>query len=145
MLFGLPAKHSDQPESSRLHPKRQMRGKLWIDNATNSLNFAPLRISRYAVSPRELPYVKERATKYKDTGLFVIGVDSPEFSFAKNPTNVRNAVAELRIHFPVPIDSKHSIWSLLQCAKCFDPSEAGCLRLMCILDPGVEVFPFTFG
>ncbi len=61
-------------------------------------------------SLRELPYVKAWAAKYKDSGLVVIGVHSPEFSFEKDPSNVKIAVANLRVAFPVPIDSEHSIW-----------------------------------
>ena len=62
-------------------------------------------------SLRELPYIKAWAAKYKDAGLVVIGVHSPEFGFEKDPANVKNAVSELGIAFPVPIDSDHSIWS----------------------------------
>jgi thiol-disulfide isomerase/thioredoxin len=62
-------------------------------------------------SLRELPYTKAWAAKYKDAGLVVIGVHAPEFGFEKDPANVRYAVSDLRIDFPVPIDSDHSIWS----------------------------------
>jgi thiol-disulfide isomerase/thioredoxin len=62
-------------------------------------------------SLRELSYVKAWAAKYKDTGLVVIGVHSPEFGFEKDPTNVRNAVSDLGVAFPVLIDSEHSIWT----------------------------------
>jgi thiol-disulfide isomerase/thioredoxin len=62
-------------------------------------------------SLRELPYIKAWAAKYKDAGLVVIGVHSPEFGFERDPANVKNAVSDLRVAFPVPIDSDHSIWS----------------------------------
>jgi thiol-disulfide isomerase/thioredoxin len=62
-------------------------------------------------SLRELPYIKAWAAKYKDAGLVVIGVHTPEFGFEKDPANVKNAVSELRVGFPVPIDSEHSIWT----------------------------------
>jgi thiol-disulfide isomerase/thioredoxin len=62
-------------------------------------------------SLRELPYIKAWAAKYKDAGLIVIGVHSSEFGFEKDPANVKNAVSELGIAFPVPIDSDHLIWS----------------------------------
>lgn len=61
-------------------------------------------------SLRELPYIKAWAAKYRDAGLVVIGVHSPEFGFEKDRANVKNAVSELKILFPVPIDSAHSIW-----------------------------------
>jgi thiol-disulfide isomerase/thioredoxin len=61
-------------------------------------------------SLRELPYVAAWAAKYKDAGLVVIGVHAPEFRFEKERANVENAVRELKISFPVPIDSDHAIW-----------------------------------
>jgi thiol-disulfide isomerase/thioredoxin len=62
-------------------------------------------------SLRELPYIKAWAAKYKDDGLVVIGVHSPEFGFEKDPANVKRAVSDLKVTYPVPIDSDHSIWS----------------------------------
>lgn len=61
-------------------------------------------------SLRELPYIRSWAAKYKDAGLVVIGVHAPEFGFEKERANVENAVRELNITFPVPIDSNHRIW-----------------------------------
>jgi thiol-disulfide isomerase/thioredoxin len=61
-------------------------------------------------SLRELPYMKAWAAKYKDAGLVVIGVHAPEFGFEKNPANVKNAVFDLKVAYPIPIDSNHSIW-----------------------------------
>jgi thiol-disulfide isomerase/thioredoxin len=61
-------------------------------------------------SLRELPYIKSWAAKYKDTGLVVIGVHAPEFGFEKERQNVENALRELKITFPVPVDSNHRIW-----------------------------------
>ena len=61
-------------------------------------------------SLRPLPYVKSWAAKYKDAGLVVIGVHTPEFSFEHEPTNVENAVRNLNVVFPVAIDSKYRIW-----------------------------------
>jgi len=62
-------------------------------------------------SLRELPYVKAWAAKYKDAGLVVIGVHTAEFGFEKDPANIKNAVSDLKVVFPVPIDSNRSIWS----------------------------------
>src|SRR5262245_34016645 len=59
---------------------------------------------------RTLPHVRAWAEKYKDKGLVVIGVHSPEFSFEKNITNVRWAVKALRVDYPVAVDSEHVIW-----------------------------------
>jgi thiol-disulfide isomerase/thioredoxin len=59
---------------------------------------------------RTLPYVSAWAEKYKDKGLVVIGVHTPEFSFEKDSTNVRRAATEIGIHFPIAIDSDYAIW-----------------------------------
>ena len=57
---------------------------------------------------RTLPYVRAWAEKYKDQGLVVIGVHAPEFRFEKNIDNVRRAVKELRVDYPVAVDSDMS-------------------------------------
>lgn len=59
---------------------------------------------------RTLPYVRAWADKYKDAGLVVIGVHSPEFAFEKNPANVRRAVKDLGIGFPVALDNDFAVW-----------------------------------
>jgi thiol-disulfide isomerase/thioredoxin len=64
-------------------------------------------------SLRPLPYVKSWATKYKDAGLVVIGVHTPEFSFEKERVNVENAVRNLKVTYPVAIDSNYRIWHAL--------------------------------
>lgn len=61
-------------------------------------------------SLRPLPYVKSWSAKYKDAGLVVIGVHTPEFSFEKERVNVENSVRNLRIAYPVAIDSNYGIW-----------------------------------
>ena len=59
---------------------------------------------------RSIPYVRAWAEKYKDQGLVVIGVHTPEFAFEKSVANVKNAVADLKIGYPVAIDSNYAIW-----------------------------------
>lgn len=59
---------------------------------------------------RTLPYVRAWADKYRDAGLVVLGVHAPEFAFEKNPANVRKAVKDLGIGFPVALDNDFSIW-----------------------------------
>jgi thiol-disulfide isomerase/thioredoxin len=61
-------------------------------------------------SLRPLPYVRAWAAKYKDQGLVLIGVQAPEFEFEKNPDNVRWAVKDLNIGYPVAIENDHAIW-----------------------------------
>ena len=59
---------------------------------------------------RSIPYVRAWAEKYKDQGLVVVGVHSPEFAFEKNIANVRKAVSDLKIDYPVAIDNNFAIW-----------------------------------
>jgi thiol-disulfide isomerase/thioredoxin len=59
---------------------------------------------------RTLPYVRAWAKKYKDAGLVVIGVSTPEFSFEKNVANVTQAVKDLKIDFPIAIDDNYAVW-----------------------------------
>jgi cytochrome c biogenesis protein CcdA/thiol-disulfide isomerase/thioredoxin len=59
---------------------------------------------------RAIPYVRAWAEKYKDHGLVVIGVHTPEFAFERKVANVRAAVSELKIQYPVAIDNEYKIW-----------------------------------
>src|SRR5215475_1943779 len=59
---------------------------------------------------RQLPYVRAWATKYKDHGLVVVGVHTPEFSFEKNVENVRRILKAMRVEYPIVIDSDYTIW-----------------------------------
>ena len=60
---------------------------------------------------RTEPYIRAWAEKYKDQGLVVVGVHAPEFEFEKNLDNVRWAVKDMRIDYPVAVDNEHKIWS----------------------------------
>ncbi len=59
---------------------------------------------------RAIPYVRAWAEKYKDQGLVVIGVHAPEFAFEKRVENVKQAVTDLGITYPVAIDNDYGIW-----------------------------------
>lgn len=59
---------------------------------------------------RTLPYVRAWAEKYNDQGLVVIGVHTPEFSFEKDLDNVRRALRDREITYPVAIDNDQKIW-----------------------------------
>jgi thiol-disulfide isomerase/thioredoxin len=60
---------------------------------------------------RQLPYVRAWAGKYSGQGLVVIGVHTPEFSFEHNLDNVRRAVQDTRVEYPVAIDNDYAVWS----------------------------------
>ncbi len=80
---------------------KSLRGKVvlidfWTYTCVNSL--------------RPMPYVRAWAAKYKDAGLVVIGVHTPEFSFEHERPNVEWATQNYNIAFPVAIDSDYKIW-----------------------------------
>ncbi len=59
---------------------------------------------------RSLPYIRAWSEKYKDQGLAVIGVHTPEFSFEKDIENVRRASKEMSVEYPIAIDNDYAIW-----------------------------------
>ena len=59
---------------------------------------------------RTLPYVRAWAMKYRDHGLVVVGVHSPEFQFERNIDNVRGASQRMMIDYPIAIDNDYAIW-----------------------------------
>lgn len=59
---------------------------------------------------RTAPYVRAWAEKYADQGLVVIGVHAPEFAFEKKIGNVKAAVSDFKISYPVAIDNDYRIW-----------------------------------
>jgi thiol-disulfide isomerase/thioredoxin len=60
---------------------------------------------------RTLPYIRAWDAKYREQGLVVIGVHTPEFDFEQNVDNVRSALGEMHIDFPIAIDNEHTIWN----------------------------------
>ncbi len=59
---------------------------------------------------RTFPYLKAWHDKYSSHGLVIIGVHSPEFSFEKNPDNVRDAVKRFGLQYPVAMDNDFATW-----------------------------------
>jgi cytochrome c biogenesis protein CcdA/thiol-disulfide isomerase/thioredoxin len=81
--------------------KKSLRGKVvlidfWTYSCINCL--------------RALPYVEGWAAKYKDAGLVVIGVHTPEFAFEKERANVEKALRDLKVTYPVALDNDYKIW-----------------------------------
>jgi cytochrome c biogenesis protein CcdA/thiol-disulfide isomerase/thioredoxin len=60
---------------------------------------------------RTLPYLKAWNEKYRDQGLVIIGVHSPEFAFEKDRHNVEQAIRDLGITYPVAMDNQFAIWN----------------------------------
>src|SRR5215218_2051616 len=63
---------------------------------------------------RSIPYVRAWHEAYADDGLVVIGIHAPEFAFERNADNVRKAVADLGIRYPVALDNKLAVWTALK-------------------------------
>jgi thiol-disulfide isomerase/thioredoxin len=109
-----------------LHPRRlAVEGDMPpLDGASAWINSQPLRAADLRGKVvliefwtytcinwrRQFPYVRAWADKYRDKGLVVIGVHSPEFVFEKDLDNVRQLTKEIGVPFPVAVDSDHAIW-----------------------------------
>ncbi|MGY1634598.1 thioredoxin family protein [Geodermatophilus sp. SYSU D01186] len=95
-----------------------------LDGATGWLNSAPLTADglrgRVVVVDfwtytcinwiRTLAHVRAWDEKYRDRGLVVLGVHTPEFSFERDVDNVRRAVERTGISYPVALDSDYAVW-----------------------------------
>jgi len=96
-----------------------------FEDATTWINSAPLQLSQLRGKVvlvdfwtyscinclRSIPYVNAWAEKYRNSGLVVIGVHTPEFAFEKDAANVQGAVRELGISYPVAMDNDYDIWT----------------------------------
>jgi thiol-disulfide isomerase/thioredoxin len=60
---------------------------------------------------RTLPYVKRWYETYRDAGLVVVGVHTPEFAFEHVPSNVKGAVESFGIDYPVALDNDYGTWT----------------------------------
>jgi thiol-disulfide isomerase/thioredoxin len=57
------------------------------------------------------PHINALYEKYRDDGLLVVGVHSPEFGFEKDIAGVREAVEQANIEYPVVLDNNYAIWN----------------------------------
>jgi cytochrome c biogenesis protein CcdA/thiol-disulfide isomerase/thioredoxin len=121
----MPATGGNQTPNTAASPDFPIEGQLPVlDGATLWLNSLPLTpnslrgkvvvIDFWTYSCinclRSLPYVKGWYERYKNYGLVVIGVHTPEFAFEKDPDNVRRAMRDLGISYPVALDNDYAIW-----------------------------------
>lgn len=60
---------------------------------------------------RTLPYIEQWYKTYKDKGLVIVGVHAPEFEFEKNEDNVRKAVTDRHLTYPVAMDNNYVTWN----------------------------------
>ena len=92
-------------------------GRVWLNSSP--LSFRQLRGRVVLVDfwdytcincIRTLPYVQAWYERYRDRGLTVIGVHTPEFTFAQYESNVERGVREFGLTYPIVIDSNREIW-----------------------------------
>jgi thiol-disulfide isomerase/thioredoxin len=94
---GIEKWHNSEPLSLS-----QLRGKVvlvdfWTYTCINCIN--------------TLPYVKAWHQKYKDQGLVVVGVHTPEYPFERNVDNVKTAIRRFNITYPVAQDNRYTTWN----------------------------------
>jgi thiol-disulfide isomerase/thioredoxin len=92
-------------------------GRVWLNSTP--LSFRQLRGRAVLVDfwdytcvncIRTLPYVQAWHERYRDKGLTVIGVHTPEFTFAQYESNVERGIREFSLTYPIVIDSNREIW-----------------------------------
>ena len=59
---------------------------------------------------RTVPYIRAWAAKYRERGLVVVGVHTPEFKFEEDLVNINAAVGRFQIDYPIAVDSGQQIW-----------------------------------
>jgi thiol-disulfide isomerase/thioredoxin len=59
---------------------------------------------------RTLPYLRAWNARYKDRGLVVIGVHTPEFSVEHETENIRRAAQQMRVDYPIAVDNDYAVW-----------------------------------
>lgn len=92
-------------------------GRVWLNSTP--LSFRQLRGRAVLVDfwdytcvncIRTLPYVQAWHERYREKGLTVIGVHTPEFTFAQYESNVERGIREFGLTYPIVIDSNREIW-----------------------------------
>jgi thiol-disulfide isomerase/thioredoxin len=122
-------RRADQLFRATTHPaavQLPVEGELpSLDGATGWLNSPPLTAAELRGKVvlvqfwtytcinwlRTLPYVRAWADKYKDHGLVVIGVHTPEFDVEHDLDNVRQAAKDLQVTYPIAVDNDYAIWT----------------------------------
>jgi len=109
---------SQRKESSMINAPELIPGGKWF--GSTPLTIASLRGKVVLIDfwtytcincIRTLPYLKAWHEKYKDKGLVIIGVHTPEFEFEKNPDNVARAIRDFGLAYPVMQDNDYATWN----------------------------------
>lgn len=113
---------SNGPDSQKGIPYQEIVNPSGFVNTNN----APIRIADYIGKKvilldvmtyscincqRTFPYVTSWYERYKNDGLIVIGIHTPEFAFEKDKKNVEKAMEEFGINFPVVLDNDYGTWN----------------------------------
>ena len=133
LVIALPApgQSSNSTKSMKVHPMASAEDRSPIEGELPSLGGATAWLNSQPLTPaglrgkvvlvqfwtytcvnwrRTLPYVREWSEKYKDKGLVVIGVHTPEFPFEKNVDNIRRETKAMRVDYPIAVDSDYGVW-----------------------------------
>jgi thiol-disulfide isomerase/thioredoxin len=114
--------------AGRVHKRLTQKINPSFDGATDWLNSQPLNLADLRGKVvlidfwtytcinwrRTLPYVREWAKKYKQQGLVVISVHTPEFSFEQKLENISRSIKEMNITYPVAVDNNYDVWRSFQ-------------------------------
>ncbi|OWW19325.1 hypothetical protein AYR66_07230 [Noviherbaspirillum denitrificans] len=109
------------PAAASLYPQGSMPNLSGADTWLNSAPLTPAQLKGKVVLVdfwtyscinciRTIPYIRAWADKYRDSGLVVLGVHTPEFQFEQDLSNIHAAMDRFRIDFPVAVDSGYRIW-----------------------------------
>ena len=132
VIFASDAKLDSNSIDSPLSQGDATKGTPFVEIANPSgfvnTNDAPIKIADYVGKQvilldvmtyscincqRTFPYITAWYEKYKDDGLIVIGIHTPEFAFEKDKKNVEEAMKKFGITFPVVLDNDYGTWNAL--------------------------------
>lgn len=113
-----PSKIAGTAGLSDLGPAPALHSGAWINSApltTKNLHGKVVLYDFWTYScvncVRTLPYLRSWSERYASDGLVVVGVHSPEFQFEHELGNVKRAVTDLHVTYPVVLDNQLAIWS----------------------------------
>jgi thiol-disulfide isomerase/thioredoxin len=117
-MFGKPMNEilndatTNYPEAPEIIP-----GGEWFNSAPLTINFLRgkvVLIDFWTYScincQRTFPYLRSWWEKYKDDGLVIIGVHTPEFEFEKKAENLKQAITDFELTYPIVQDNNYSTW-----------------------------------
>ena len=92
----------------------QINGENWLNGEKPEMDDQVILVDFWTYSCvnciRTLPYLQKWHEKYKDKGLIIVGVHTPEFEFEKDEQNVARALKDLGVDWPVVMDNYLEIW-----------------------------------